>query len=301
MERERHKEIIQKGQLYFLTHPGSGKIFSGYGLSTREGRKDHLVGLLMVDRPRPVDPGWLNQIEEAYGAYQLVPMTAGGDRGILCQMRVEKESRALLRQLPHPRAREIEHALKPLLDAPPNPILKLGWDEESQLWTSRLWVGLHPVFQQVFEKTGYGCFAAEREDMVAFATHARDQDIESFRDAPVLYRWELIEMPTAPLIRFRATILDDPRSPYLLEHFLNIADPDQARCLSRLVEQEELSFDFYGEEYEYAYSKHLPHPEAMRKMLHTLIGRAIEYWGDIPGEYRDFDRAKAEFQKRMPI
>jgi hypothetical protein len=212
MERDRGKEVLQRGQLYCLAHPGLEGIFSGYGLSTREGRNDHLVGLLMVDRPRPVDPEWLKEIEDAYGEYQLVPMTAGGKRGILCQMRVEKESRAFLRQLYHPMAREIEQALKPLLDAPPKAILKLRWDEESQFWTSRLWVGLHPVLQEVFEKTGYGCFAAEREDMVAFVTHVKDQDIESFRDAPVLYRWELVEMPTARLIRFRAAILGDPQS-----------------------------------------------------------------------------------------
>jgi hypothetical protein len=194
--RDRGKEILQRGQLYFLAHPGVEGIFSGYRLSTREARNDHLVGLLMVDRPRPVDPEWLKEIEEAYGEYRLVPMTAAGDRGLVCQMRVEKGSRGFLRQLCHPMAREIEHALKPLLDAPPSPVLKLRWDAESQLWASRLWVGLHPVFQEVFEKTGYGCLAAEREDIVAFVTHASDQDIEGFRDAPALYRWELVEMPT---------------------------------------------------------------------------------------------------------
>jgi hypothetical protein len=301
MERDRNKEIIPRGQLYFLTHPGAEGIFSGYGLTTKQGRNDHLVGMLIVDRPRPVDPMWLNEIEEVYGKYYLVPMTTLGERGLLCQMRVDKESRAFLHQSPDPTAREIEQALQPLLDVPPNPILKVRWDENLKLWTSRLWVGLPPVLQEVFDKTGHGCFAAEQDDKVAFVTHAPAQDIDSFKDAPGVYHWELIEMPTFPLIRFRVMIRDDPRSPYVLELFLNVADHDQARYLSTLVQQEELIFDFFGEDYEYAYSRRLPHPKEMRRILHAFVVRAIEDWGNIPEEHRDFDRAKAEFQKRMPV
>jgi hypothetical protein len=298
IERERNKEVPQRGKLYFLFYPSSD-IFSGYGLTTKEGRKDYLVGLLMVDRPHPVDPAWLKQIEETYGEYQLVPMTAAGERGIACQMRVAKDSLPLLRPSLDPKAKEIETALKPLLNQPPAPILKVHWNPNLNLWQSEFWIGLPQEMQKVFEKMGYGCFAAEREDMVAFITHAPNQDIESFRNAPVLYHWELIKMPTAPLIRFRATIFDDPDFPYLLEHFLNVADPDQARCLSRLVRQEEIAFDFFKEDYEYAYSKHLPHPEKMRRDLHELVRQAVEHWGKIPKEQRDFDQAKAEFQRRF--
>ena len=42
------------GQLFFLRHPGSDFTFSGYGLASEAGRKDLLVGLVMVDRPRPI-------------------------------------------------------------------------------------------------------------------------------------------------------------------------------------------------------------------------------------------------------
>jgi hypothetical protein len=55
VEQPQPNEIIRRGQLYFLAHPGT-EIVSGYGLTTTAGRMDHLVGLLMVDRPRPVDP-----------------------------------------------------------------------------------------------------------------------------------------------------------------------------------------------------------------------------------------------------
>ena len=91
-ETEPRKEIIQRGELYFLWHPTTSDVFSGYGLTMQEERKDRLVGLLMVDRPRPVDPQWLEDVKLVYGDYELVPMAANGDRGIVCQMYVAKES-----------------------------------------------------------------------------------------------------------------------------------------------------------------------------------------------------------------
>src|SRR4051812_21309232 len=124
MEQQRNLEVVSRGHLYFLTHPDS-ELFSGYGLTTQEGRKDRLIGLVMVDRPHPVDPQWLAEIEARYGDYQLVPMTATGERGILAQMRIAPESTALLEGFSHPVAQQITRVLKPLLNAPPAPILKL--------------------------------------------------------------------------------------------------------------------------------------------------------------------------------
>jgi hypothetical protein len=95
-------------------------------------------------------------------------------------------------------------------------------------------------------------------------------------------------------------VLDKPPSPYWLEHVLNAGDPDQARCLSRLVSQPELSFDFYGEKLEYAYSTVVPHPAEIREGLEAQVRQAIEYYGKIPAGQRDFDHAKAEFQRAFP-
>ena len=294
------QERPRRGDLLFLSHPTAPDTFSGYGLVSQEGRRDHLVGLLMVDRPQPVDPGWLATLEEIYGGYQLLPMTATGEQGILCQMRVARGGLHHLRPSLDSKAREVEAALQPLLDQPPKPILKVHWNPELALWQSDFWIGLPKDMQAVFERTGHGCFAVEREDMVAFITHAQGSDIESFRSAQVLFRWELVEMPTAPLIRFRAAILDEPSTPYVFEHFLNIADPEQSRALVRLIGQEALSFDFFDEEYEYRYSKYLEHPVLMRRELHQLAEQAWGYWGSLSPQRRDFDRAKAEFQRRFP-
>jgi hypothetical protein len=96
-EREPNKEIIEKGDLFFLCHPGTPDIFSGYGLSMQRGSKEHLAGLLMVDRPRRADPAWLERIEQVFGEYQLAPMTETGERGIICQMQIESEDQAHLR------------------------------------------------------------------------------------------------------------------------------------------------------------------------------------------------------------
>ena len=56
VERELQHETIGRGELFILSHPETEDVFSGYGLTTEDGRKDRLVGLLMVDRPHPADP-----------------------------------------------------------------------------------------------------------------------------------------------------------------------------------------------------------------------------------------------------
>ena len=108
-------------------------------------------------------------------------------------------------------------------------------------------------------------------------------------------------MPTAPLIRFHATVLDDPRDPFALEHFLNVTDTTDARMLGQLVSQEGLIFDFFGQEYEYRHSKHTAHPMNVRQQLHRLVVEAMEYAGRLPLEKRNFGRAKVEFQRRWPL
>ena len=138
-EREPQKEIINKGELYFLWHPNTENVFSGYGLTMNAGSKEHLVGLLMIDRPpqQNVDT-WLQGVEEAFGAYQLVAMTATGERGIVCQMQIEAQSQPFLRQFPSDKAAAIAAALQPILDEQPNPIFVMNWDGERRVWVSQL-------------------------------------------------------------------------------------------------------------------------------------------------------------------
>lgn len=131
------KETPQAGDLYFLWHPGTEDVFSGYGLVTKEGFYDRLVGILMVDRPRRADPQWLQEVEATFGECCLVPMTATEERGIVCQMQIEPDSLAYLRQYPGAIPAAIETALEPLLANLPNPAFTLRWDEGARLWCSR--------------------------------------------------------------------------------------------------------------------------------------------------------------------
>lgn len=287
--------------MFFLSHEGTRDIFSGYGLNTAVGRKDRLVGLLMVDRPKPADPTWLTQVGEIYGSYDLVPMTATGERGLVCGVRVTKDSLPLVRFLPHPQGRELATAIKPLLEVPPNPVLKVSWSQDQSAWQSSFWIGLPPVLEEVFDRTGNGSIAVELPDYISFVTRAPLPDIAGFRGAPVTYQWEYYELPTAPLIRFKAEILDDPVNPFLFEHFLNINDRSQVHCLSRLVQQGEIVFDYFDEASEYVFSKHLPHTEEMRQTLHQIVGKAITYSGNIPPRLQNFNKAKAEFQRQSPL
>ena len=127
----------------FLWHPGTRDVFSGYGLVLGP---THLVGLLMVDRPKPVDPSWLETIERAFGSYQLTAMTQTGERGIVCQMLIAQESIPHLRVLPHPRIGALRDALLPLLDDLPAVTLALAWYPENRCWVSHIVEPTVPLF-----------------------------------------------------------------------------------------------------------------------------------------------------------
>ena len=132
-----NEQKVRGGSLYFLWHPGTKDTFSGYGLTVQSGQKDHLVGLLMVDRPRPVDPLWLAEVESKFGGYELYVMTTNRELGIACQMWVEADSQAYVRQIDMPLAVMIKQMISPLLQQPPKPRLKMRWDEALRLWTSQ--------------------------------------------------------------------------------------------------------------------------------------------------------------------
>jgi hypothetical protein len=163
VEHEPARETIGRGDLFFLWHPAIDKLFSGYGLTIQPGKNEFLVGLLMVDRPRPADPQWLAEVEATFGECHLVPMTATGERGIVCQMQIEPESLPHLRRFPDEDAAVLRTALEPLLEDPPKPVFTLRWDEEARAWCSTFapLAELPREIRQVFERTGYGCLAAE--------------------------------------------------------------------------------------------------------------------------------------------
>lgn len=297
-EKEPRKESIERGELYFLWHPTTPDTFSGYGLTVRPGSNEVLVGLLMVDRPKPVDPQWLAEVERTFGEYQLVAMAATGERGIACQMWIEPESLPHLRRFPGEMAAAIEQALQPLLEEPPGPCFSLRWDQEQNLWTSEMMTPfeLPPELREVLERTGPGCIPSETNIGIVHVCHAPDSDIASFANKSVLCQWELALMATAPLLRLKLVIIDQPQNPYRFESFINVGQEHDVKVLEELLSQEKLYLAFYGEDFSFRFAKVIDHDEEQRQQLHQLVDLANDHWRELPEGQRDFDQAKAEFQ-----
>ena len=151
------------------------------------------------------------------------------------------------------------------------------------------------TLREVIQGFGYGCLAAESNIGVVHICHAADADIEMFASAPVRYRWQLVKMPTAPLIRLQIDILDQPSTPYQFESFLNPADEAQVDMLAQLANQSELYLAFYGDDLTHRFTKTVAHDNRQWQRLDELAFAAMEYLEQITPAERDFDRAKADF------
>lgn len=125
----------QRGDLLFLLHEGEVQ-FSGYGLVVSDECPQHLVGLLMVDRPKPVSKAWLSELEGRFGLVELHSMTRTGERGVLCQMWVEQASLLHVRPVPGGFTPILQQVLSRLLLHPPAPQLDVSWDATQRLWVS---------------------------------------------------------------------------------------------------------------------------------------------------------------------
>jgi hypothetical protein len=161
----------------------------------------------------------------------------------------------------------------------------------------RLSAGLElvPELKELFRETGYGCVPVESDIGVIHICHATDADIAGFTNKPVWYQWQLIQMPSAPLVRLEIVIVDQPVNPYRFESFLNVGSEDQAHVLSTLANQDSLYLAFYGDALTYTYTKTLPHTEQQWQQLDALIVQATDYWQQLHPDFRDFDRAKARY------
>lgn len=129
-------------RLYFLTHEGNPGVFSGYGISLKEGTKSPLIGMLLLDRPMKCPPEYLDRIYDAFGDYQIGPMTSNGDRGLYTRMTIEDPlSLDLLRDdIYNSVAEMIADVLHNSVKGGfmPNPKLRVRWSPEARLWVSEL-------------------------------------------------------------------------------------------------------------------------------------------------------------------
>ena len=174
--------------------------------------------------------------------------------------------------MPIPLSAQLQQALQPLLEEPPAPSLQLSWDPDSRLWRSEFGPlnDLTPELREVFERYGYGCLAVKSNIGVLHLCHAADRDIEGFRGKPARARWQLVEMPTAPLVRLELIIFDNPIHPFRFESFLNVGDEEQLNVLAALAGQEELHLVFFGDDLEYRFTKTLPHDEQQWQQLDEI-------------------------------
>jgi hypothetical protein len=298
-EKEPRSEIIKPGELFFLSHPGSEYIFSAYGLTLQPDRKEYIAGLLIIDRPKPANPEWLKKVEDTFGECNFAPMVTSGERGIFCRMQIEPDSRKFMRRYASIDTSGLKTALEPLISQIPKPLFSMQWNEDKGLWQSEIVPPneLPTEIKELFEKIGYGCLALEADIGIVHVCHASDTEIEGFANKPVTSRWQLIKMPTAPLIRLEVKIFDQPENPYRFESFLNVAEQDQEKVLAELANQNRLFLAFYGEDLGYRYTKVIPHDIQNWQKIDEMTIEAINYLSKIPPNQQDFDKAKAEFTK----
>jgi hypothetical protein len=71
--------------------------------------------------------------------------------------------------------------------------------------------------------------------------------------------------------------------------------------LNSLLGQESLYLAFYGDAYSHHYTKVLDHAASRREQLRQLADQAVAYLQQLPEPQRNFDLAKAEFQRQFPL
>jgi hypothetical protein len=107
-------------------------------------------------------------------------------------------------------------------------------------------------------------------------------------------QWQLIEMPTASLIRLELFVLDRPENPYRFEPFLNMAAEDQLQVLIQLANQERLFLAFYGDWLNHRFAGVIEHSKQQWQQLDEIVEQALLYRESLPSTQRDFDQAKAD-------
>jgi hypothetical protein len=133
---------------------------------------------------------------------------------------------------------------------------------------------------------------------VALVAKVDARDIRGFRRAPVAYRWELGLFPAGPVLCLALTILDDPKRPYGMETFLDVAKEGDLALARRMTRQEHLTLHFYDLQLNYHFSKQIAHREQQRQELAAMIEQALAHLATC--EHPDWYAARQEFFRSMP-
>ncbi len=135
------------------------------------------------------------------------------------------------------------------------------------------------------------CLIAPTADGAVFVVKLPGQEIDQLRGpVPMLLQHELYLHPQAPVLRTVTYFYDDPRNPFVLDAYTNVADADQRDTFLALGERNDLHYQFYDEQLAHRVTKALPNraPE----LFVDVVIQAEEHAAGIAEEQYDFDAAK---------
>jgi len=135
------------------------------------------------------------------------------------------------------------------------------------------------------------CLIAPTADGAIFVAKLPGHEIDQLRGpVPMLLQHELYLHPQAPVLRTVTYFYDDPRHPFVLDAYTNVADADQRDTFLALGEQDHLHYQFYDEQLSHRVTKAIPNrtPE----LFVDVVIQAEEHAAGITDEQYDFDAAK---------
>lgn len=159
---------------------------------------------------------------------------------------------------------------------------------------------LAPELADFLRDQSYACLTHATDRGTVFVLKAPRPDIESARGrVPMAVHHELYSHHRAPVIRMLLRFYDQPAQPLAFESFVNVRDPDQLADYRDLAGQDHLRLLFYDERLDHRLSKSLRNRAGseMGRMLDLAVRLSL----GIPADWYDFDRAKAEVQRRTAL
>lgn len=160
------------------------------------------------------------------------------------------------------------------------------------------WAELPPAIADAIRSDVSACVMADTIHGTAFVVKAPTPEIEVMGGTlPLAMNYELHFTPLAPVVRVVFWIFDRPTTPYCMETFVNVADPQQQREFASLADQTEFQLHFYDEELRHRLTKRVTHRQGER--ARTVLQQAVDSAEKIPAWLYDFDLAKREIMKRV--
>ncbi len=159
---------------------------------------------------------------------------------------------------------------------------------------------LPPNLAEFLRDHDYACLTHPTDQGTALVIKAPRHEILSVEGVVhILFRHEVYECPTAPVIRMLTTIYDQPDRPLALETFINVEDPEQRADYESLTRQEQLLLLFYDEHLEHRLTKTVGGLD--RALIAEVLARADQLYQVLPEGQFSFEIAKAAVIARTTL